>query len=326
MVTTKRQLVSGSARLVNRGTNGRKYITVHDTGNTSRGANARAHARLQANGNSRAASWHWQVDDTEAIQSYLHTARCWHAGDGAGDGNNNSIGMEICINSDGNFKKAVQNAAELVAKIMRDEKIPLSRVVQHNNWSGKNCPRQIRNGRDGITWAVFLNMVADAYAELTGGATSKPTPPQPKPGNKSVSTLADEVIAGLHGNGDARKRSLGDKYSAVQAEVNKRLSGSGSKAPARETKSIEQLAREVIDGKHGNGDARKKSLGSNYSAVQKRVNEILGGTNGGTKRSKSISELASEVILGKHGNGAQRRKSLGSRYAAVQAEVNRRLR
>lgn len=41
------------------------------------------------------------------------------------------------------------------------------------------------------------------------------------------------------------------------------------------TKSIDELAREVIDGKYGNGSARKKSLGDMYDAVQKRVNELL---------------------------------------------------
>lgn len=43
-------------------------------------------------------------------------------------------------------------------------------------------------------------------------------------------------------------------------------------------KSIEELAREVIAGKWGNGDERKKRLteaGYNYADVQKRVNEIL---------------------------------------------------
>lgn len=43
-----------------------------------------------------------------------------------------------------------------------------------------------------------------------------------------------------------------------------------------QTKTIEQLANEVIAGKHGSGEARKKALGSQYNAVQKRVNEILG--------------------------------------------------
>ena len=38
---------------------------------------------------------------------------------------------------------------------------------------------------------------------------------------------------------------------------------------------IEQLARDVIAGKYGNGNARKNKLGNLYEEVQKRVNEIL---------------------------------------------------
>ena len=44
------------------------------------------------------------------------------------------------------------------------------------------------------------------------------------------------------------------------------------------TKTVEELAREVIAGKWGNGEARKKALteaGYDYSAVQARVNSIL---------------------------------------------------
>lgn len=40
---------------------------------------------------------------------------------------------------------------------------------------------------------------------------------------------------------------------------------------------IDALAREVINGKYGNGAERKKKLGSLYKQVQKRVNEILRG-------------------------------------------------
>lgn len=40
-------------------------------------------------------------------------------------------------------------------------------------------------------------------------------------------------------------------------------------------KTIEELAREVIDGKYGDGEERKKALGDKYSEVQKKVNEIL---------------------------------------------------
>lgn len=41
---------------------------------------------------------------------------------------------------------------------------------------------------------------------------------------------------------------------------------------------IDKIARDVINGKYGNGEARKKALGELYSVVQKRVNEILKGS------------------------------------------------
>ena len=41
------------------------------------------------------------------------------------------------------------------------------------------------------------------------------------------------------------------------------------------SKSIEELAKEVIAGKYGNGQERKNKLGNLYNEVQKRVNEIL---------------------------------------------------
>lgn len=39
----------------------------------------------------------------------------------------------------------------------------------------------------------------------------------------NVCRLADEVIKGEHGNGQARRDSLGDDYVDVQNEVNRRL-------------------------------------------------------------------------------------------------------
>lgn len=38
---------------------------------------------------------------------------------------------------------------------------------------------------------------------------------------------------------------------------------------------IDKIARDVINGKYGNGKERVKNLGENYDVVQKRVNEIL---------------------------------------------------
>ena len=171
MVKTKKQLVKSTARTYG-GTNGRRYITIHETANYARGAGAQTHANLQSNGFS--ASWHWQVDDTQAIQSFPHTAQCWHAGDGRGNGNLNSIGIEICVNSDSNFGKAVENAAELTRKIMAEENIPASNVVQHHNWSGKNCPTNLRNGSKGINWNDFKSMIKGG-GKVSVGKSPKPS-------------------------------------------------------------------------------------------------------------------------------------------------------
>lgn len=121
-----------------------------------------------------------------------------------------------------------------------------------------------------------------------GEASVPSTPSKPstsKPANKTIEQLADEVIAGKHGTGDARKKALGSNYSAVQALVNKKL---GAKPASKPSKSIEQLAQEVIAGKYGSGEARKKALGSNYQAVQKRVNQILGGATKPSSKAKGV--------------------------------------
>ena len=136
----------------------RNYLTIHQTGNTSARANAMAHHRLQAR-SGVGYGWHWQVDDEMAIQTHSHDFKIWHAGDGKGKGNTQSISIEICVNSDGDYIQSVENGAKLAAMILKEENIDISNMVQHNYWSGKDCPREIRYGKDGITWTDFVNKV-----------------------------------------------------------------------------------------------------------------------------------------------------------------------
>lgn len=71
---------------------------------------------------------------------------------------------------------------------------------------------------------------------------------------------------------------LGSKFPYIASEVNKRLKGNTNTSNNKiDSKEIDKLARDVIDGKYGNGEARKKALGDKYGVVQKRVNEILKG-------------------------------------------------
>ena len=133
-----------------------KKICIHETDNTNKGSEADNHARLQANGNSRQASWHWSVDDKEAVQSFTHDYQCWAAG--STKGNNEAIQIEMCVNSDGDYVKTVQNTASLVAKILKDENLTVNDVVQHNFYSGKNCPSKMRSTSAPIPWSSFLKM------------------------------------------------------------------------------------------------------------------------------------------------------------------------
>ena len=138
------------------GTNPALGVVVHETGNRARGATAAAHADLQSSGNVREASWHWTVDDTEAVQSYPHDIRCWPAGDGEnGEGNLTRIAVEVCVNEDGDYDKALANAAELVAMIRAEEGIPAENVDQHHAHSGKDCPTILRS-RGPAAWAAFV--------------------------------------------------------------------------------------------------------------------------------------------------------------------------
>lgn len=90
--------------------------------------------------------------------------------------------------------------------------------------------------------------------------------------------------------------------------------------------SIDTVAREVIAGKWGNGETRKKLLteaGYDYNTVQTKVNALLSG-----KELKSNEEIAREVIKGNWGNGTARKQKLttaGYDYSAIQKLVNQML-
>lgn len=157
--------------------------------------------------------------------------------------------------------------------------------------------------------------------KVNASAVNKPAA-TPAP-TKSLTDIAREVTAGQWGNGDDRKKRLearGYNFNAVQAEVN-RLAGVKAQPAA---KSIDALVKETLAGKHGNGDARKKSLGSNYNAV---MNKINGGAVAKPSL-KSLNTVAKEVIAGKWGNGDARKKNLekaGYNFNSVQKEVNKLL-
>lgn len=143
------------------GVNPCKFITIHETGNTSRGSNALNHAKFINNGSK--ATWHYTVDKDNIVQHFNDDIQCWHAGDGTGKGNTQSIGVEMCINSDGNYLQTINRTVDLVFHLMKKHNIPLENIKQHNFWSGKNCPMLMRSGKNGITWNQFLSKIKSKF-------------------------------------------------------------------------------------------------------------------------------------------------------------------
>ncbi|MBR6873004.1 MAG: 1,4-beta-N-acetylmuramidase [Ruminococcus sp.] len=96
---------------------------------------------------------------------------------------------------------------------------------------------------------------------------------------------------------------------------------------ASKKKTVDEIAKEVIQGKWDAGEKRKKLLtaaGYDYNTVQKRVNELMNVTTSAPKK-KSVDELAREVIYGKWSAGLRRKQLLtaaGYDYGKVQARVN----
>jgi N-acetylmuramoyl-L-alanine amidase len=139
---------------------GPHFITIHDTANPVKGADALMHAKY-LKGDEAAklpVSWHYTVDDTRVVQHLPITEHGWHAGDGSsGEGNQTSIGIEICENSDGNRTEAEARAVRFVGDLLYKLKLPIEAVVQHNHWSGKNCPHIIRARANG--WDIFIDKV-----------------------------------------------------------------------------------------------------------------------------------------------------------------------
>ena len=133
------------------------------------------------------------------------------------------------------------------------------------------------------------------------------------------------VIEGNNGEKVARRElSVNGRYirGLIVPKYSDNVAPSGGVTPTV-SGTIDELARRVIAGEFGSGDARKNALGDKYNAVQARVNEILSGT--ASTPSKSVSEVAKEVLAGSWGNGSDRKAKLeaaGYNYDEVQSAVN----
>jgi N-acetyl-anhydromuramyl-L-alanine amidase AmpD len=130
--------------------------------------------------------------------------------------NSNSISVEMCCRKGASgwyFEKAtITSTIGLVKELMAKYNIPASNVIRHYDVTGKRCPEPyVRNTAD---WNSFKLQLTTAKSEKENSV------------NKTVETVAKEVILGKWGNGADRKKRLkaaGYDYNAIQKKVNELL-------------------------------------------------------------------------------------------------------
>lgn len=130
-------------------------ITVHNTAND---ASALSEIKYMISNNAET-SFHYAVDDKEAVQGLPLDRNGWHASDGNGPGNRTTIAIEICYSKSGGerFDKAEENAAELIADLLKKYDWDISVVKRHYDYAPdkKYCPHRTMDKG----WDRFLNMI-----------------------------------------------------------------------------------------------------------------------------------------------------------------------
>ena len=178
-----------------------EFITVHNTYNDATADNEVTYMIR----NDNQVSFHIAVDDKEAVQGIPLERNSWHCGDGGGNGNRKSIGVEICYSLSGGerYYKAEDNAAIIVAQLMKQYNIPISKVRTHQSWSGKYCPhRMLAEGR----WDRFIEGVQNAYSGGSNNVAPTPTPPSP----------SGTGIAYIEGNNVNLRKGPGTGYGVIR--------------------------------------------------------------------------------------------------------------
>lgn len=163
-------------------------------------------------------------------------------------------------------------------------------MTVHRDYANKSCPGTYLYERHA--------QIASEVNKRLGSTNIKPAPEKPSGGLYRVQTgafksktNADAMLAKVKAKGfDTYMVKVGDLYKiqvgAFKVKANaeammKKLQAGGFSAfittEEGADKSVDELAREVLQGKWGNGAERKKRLeaaGYDYAVVQKKVNQL----------------------------------------------------
>lgn len=261
-------------------------ITVHNTDWISVASGttpAEQYTRATVNGNMKDVRVHYYVDNTCTWQNLPLSLSGWHAADGSGNGNHRTIAIECIMSSAYNSvdKKSEDNCARLAATLLKKYGLDINHLYTHTHWlnvkdgksgsvdhlntarnSYKMCPLYILPH-----WAEFKKKVQGYMSSATTPTPSAPTAKQLYRVRKSWTDVKSQIGA---------FSSLENAKKACKAGYTVFDSNGKQVYPAK--KSVDEVAREVIQGKWSNGAERKKRLtdaGYDYNKVQKKVNLIL---------------------------------------------------
>ncbi len=128
-------------------------IVVHNTANDAPAINE---ITYMVN-NDYEVSYHFAVDEKEAVQGLPLDRNAWASGDGHGKGNMEGIHIEICWSKSGGerFLQAERNAAELIAQLLKQYGWGIEKVTKHQDYDGKYCPHRTLD----LGWQRFVNLI-----------------------------------------------------------------------------------------------------------------------------------------------------------------------
>lgn len=155
-----------------------RAIIMHWTANTDRGAHALAN-RNYFNLGTRPASAHYVVDDHSIVQCLPDNEVGYHVGakryepagkaimqGGALNPNFYTIGIEMCVNKDGDWEKTYRYSAELAAFLLLKHQPPEDTLLRHFDITGKDCPKMML---DSEPWQAFRDLVAGLMCGMEPG-------------------------------------------------------------------------------------------------------------------------------------------------------------
>jgi N-acetylmuramoyl-L-alanine amidase CwlA len=204
--------------------NARKYIVIHETDNFKKGADGLAHAKAQSNGN-LSTSVHFYCGSDGIYQVAELDKSTWSIGRTYKEDrpimdatNYNTINIEICVNEDGDYEVARQNAIDLVKYLMKELNLSADRVIRHYDAKGKYCPRKMMDNPK--LWTSFKEAIegkTETKVETKVEKVSDTKMPTIKLGAKGKAVGVWQVIVGAEVDED-----FGSKTKAKTIEFQKK--------------------------------------------------------------------------------------------------------